>query len=584
MKQYQFHFTDTQLFIETLEKIKSWQEQNSQATIMFHIFSEIVSSEILETISDIIKKVLPKALYVGTTSNRNIFNGELSKTEITVMCSIFEKPTTKVEVLQYDFTSETEIEVAKDFIMQVNARPWIKAVEIFMTIPERATSDFCNRISVIPENIQIFGGIACNNDVVSPFSFICSSDKGISEDSIIFVLYGGEEFFVKSLYVTGWQPLGQKLKITKSKNRVLYELDNKPAFEAYHKYLNIPNDDNFYMNTLEFPFLYDCGGTVILRTPISCNSDGSINMAENMETGSMVKLAYGNPNSIMEATETACRQLQEFCPEAIHIFSCAARRAFWESDYKSVQELELFKSLAPSSGFFTFGEYFRNGQKLNQHNITLVSAAMREGEPVEKPQKPIARKHNNDVIQLTTRLATFIGVASAELEEANQKLEYFANHDGLTKLFTRIKFQNIISNNIDMVGVQPFSLIMLDIDNFKRINDIYGHKVGDMVIQSLSDILRCDVKNFVETSSAGRWGGEEFMLVLPSTKLEQALDIGEYIRNKFEKLDFENVLEHTVSIGVVQAKKDETLDGLCGRVDMALYKAKETGKNKVVCI
>ena len=129
-----------------------------------------------------------------------------------------------------------------------------------------------------------------------------------------------------------------------------------------------------------------------------------------------------------------------------------------------------------------------------------------------------------------------------------------------------------------------FSIIMLDIDNFKQVNDTYGHQEGDRVIITLANILQNEQVKSSSKFSAGRWGGEEFMLVLPDTDISVASLIAELIRQCFENTVLPGIRPQTISLGVTQATVEDSLDTLCTRVDTALYRAKKTGKNKVVVL
>ena len=153
--------------------------------------------------------------------------------------------------------------------------------------------------------------------------------------------------------------------------------------------------------------------------------------------------------------------------------------------------------------------------------------------------------------------------------------------DGFTGLYNRSEIQRRISEALRDVGSVPFSLIMLDLDDFKRVNDTFGHHEGDIIIQSLSKTLLNECKMRGGDSCAGRWGGEEFMLLLPGIPALEAGQIAEEIRHCFEKTGFPNVGPQTTSLGVTEAKMDDTLDSLCSRVDHALYAAKAAGKNQV---
>ena len=225
----------------------------------------------------------------------------------------------------------------------------------------------------------------------------------------------------------------------------------------------------------------------------------------------------------------------------------------------------------------------RTNHYMNQHNVTLVVAAAREGNL--DPQKENEFHFDGDEftgkVSLITRLATFIEASTKELEEANEQLAFVAVSDGLTKLFNRAEIQRRIREQL--VTGKPLSLIMMDIDNFKHVNDTYGHKEGDNVIIGLSDLLRNGIKIHNPDASAGRWGGEEFMLLLPYD-LEYAKLAATDIVREFSELEFPAARHQTVSVGVTTAIQGESLDSLLVRVDEALYEAKRTGKNRFVVL
>ena len=163
------------------------------------------------------------------------------------------------------------------------------------------------------------------------------------------------------------------------------------------------------------------------------------------------------------------------------------------------------------------------------------------------------------------------------------ELEHLATTDTLTGVNNRYKINQIIDEEIARVKryKEPFALIMFDIDHFKRINDTYGHDIGDAVLQELANIISSCIR---ETDSFGRWGGEEFMLVAPKTNLENAINLANKLRKTIENHSFEQVNHITVSIGVAlfdeKSEKEEKLK----EVDDALYKSKENGRNQVSVI
>ena len=129
----------------------------------------------------------------------------------------------------------------------------------------------------------------------------------------------------------------------------------------------------------------------------------------------------------------------------------------------------------------------------------------------------------------------------------------------------------------------PFSLLMIDLDHFKDVNDTYGHQDGDVVLQSLAELLRSHLRQY---DTAARFGGEEFSLVLPETAPVEAAGVAERIRTAIGKMKFAGNIEKlqiTASIGVATTpnRKIETVDDLLRAADGALYDAKSNGRNRV---
>jgi diguanylate cyclase (GGDEF)-like protein len=162
-----------------------------------------------------------------------------------------------------------------------------------------------------------------------------------------------------------------------------------------------------------------------------------------------------------------------------------------------------------------------------------------------------------------------------------KELESLSFIDHLTQLCNRRKLSEWIAEYhffFERYG-EAYSLIMADIDHFKEVNDTLGHPVGDKVLQEFAEILK---KKTRQVDHVARWGGEEFMIVLPKTTFSQAMLIAESIRDEVDSHTFECVGHKTASFGVVEVTADETLETLLERIDRALYKAKENGRNQVV--
>jgi diguanylate cyclase (GGDEF)-like protein len=167
-----------------------------------------------------------------------------------------------------------------------------------------------------------------------------------------------------------------------------------------------------------------------------------------------------------------------------------------------------------------------------------------------------------------------------ELEKKVAEVQYLSYTDTLTQIPNRRKFAMDIEKEVARAkryGHYP-SMIIMDIDYFKNVNDNYGHKVGDSVLRQLSTSMQehLRVNDFIY-----RWGDEEFAILLPETNAQETIYVAEKLRKYISQLCFEQNLSLTCSFGVAQYDKTQTIDQLFVNTDRAVYKAKELGRNRV---
>ncbi len=164
------------------------------------------------------------------------------------------------------------------------------------------------------------------------------------------------------------------------------------------------------------------------------------------------------------------------------------------------------------------------------------------------------------------------------VEKSLQSLHVLSTKDALTNTSNRMTLLNSMHIEIkrSLREHKSFSLIMFDIDHFKNINDTYGHQVGDVVLIEFTTVIENAVR---ETDILGRWGGEEFILILPNTRLDRAKNIAEKILAQIRQHQFSSIGKLTSSAGVIEFRRNESAEESFDRVDKLLYKAKESGRN-----
>ncbi|MDC2888538.1 GGDEF domain-containing protein [Psychrosphaera algicola] len=169
---------------------------------------------------------------------------------------------------------------------------------------------------------------------------------------------------------------------------------------------------------------------------------------------------------------------------------------------------------------------------------------------------------------------------SAKLEESNRQLEYISYHDNLTGLYNRHYFLTTFNHLFNDMQRQSHdaSLMLIDIDFFKQINDKYGHNAGDEALTHLGKLLKKAIRS---GDVPARWGGEEFVVLMPSTTENDVKQVAERLIQNIESYQFPIIAKLTVSIGVSQFRADDTIKTWLERTDKALYQAKEQGRNRI---
>lgn len=581
MKQVQFTYENPKHFRDVLQRIARFRG-GKPLKFLFHVVSGQSDLTALNDACAALEEYFPDSVCIGSSSAGNIVSGKLSRKSVSVSCTLFERDTTRVGLLQYALDEEFAASSIENLVHEVEKRPWVTAVEILAASATFSYTKLCERLTNLRRDVQVFGGLARFVGEEIP-AFVFSNRYGFSDEAMVCVLYGGEDFYVETAKVSGWKPLGKSFPVTKAEGNVLWELDGKPAFEAYSKYLNIQNDYYFFENTLEFPLFYHENGENLFRSPLACSEDGALLLQTDIEKGASVRIAYGDPQAMMDSVKFEVNRLSKFCPEAIIAYSDLSRKTYWGEADVNKETLPL-NTLAPTFGFYASGELLRIGKSANLHNSVMAIVAMREGpaNPARLKNAEVLEEASAGRVSVISRLANFTNVSSAELLEMYTKMTKNSITDALTGLYNRGEIQRRITERLAECPGESMSLVMMDIDNFKSVNDTYGHKEGDNVIVGLSNQIQMTTFENAPDADAGRWGGEEFMVMLPDMGIKEAVEFAEAVRSGFAQINFPAVGKKTISVGVTELNSEDTVNSICVRVDEALYEAKRTGKNKVV--
>ncbi len=584
MRRFQFEFENEKEFVREMEKLRAWSKRHVTNGMIFQIMANTLDKDKIRQVCGHIERYFPDADYSGCTTGGNIMLGDMGRAEIGIICTVVEYPDTRAEIWQLPFDPENP-GIGKRLQAYIDENPWVKAVELYTAFDGKYMSEFCESFHECREDVSIFGGAAFTPNMNEDGRFVFSKGNGFLENAVLVQMIGGPDFHLITMHITGWKALGRAFTVTKADFNRLYELDGQPAFEVYSKYLNIKNDEHFFDNALEFPIFYKQHDLDILRAPASSNEDGSLNMSSGVDENVTARLAYGDASVILDSVKEENCTVAAFKPDVIDVFSCVARRVYW-GEAEVGRETLPFEAIAPSAGFFTGGELLRTGEFVNLHNVTLVIAALREGEADGDREvcHVLSNEQESGRINMIKRFTNFINVATAEMEEANRKLALAAITDAMTGLYNRGEIQRRISERVqsEEAKIEPTSLIMMDLDDFKHVNDTCGHQEGDRVLIGLATTLRDTLEAEGVTGNIGRWGGEEFMILLPGKTAQESAELAQKLRENFAKVKFELAGNCTMSLGVTAFTPGEPGDTFTKRVDALLYEAKAAGKNCVM--
>ncbi len=499
---------------DDLDKLKVMIGNVSNDRILFTISSTVFNETSLGNIIYMITSTFPGCQLVCNSSAGNIsefdyFSG------INITATIFENISSVFEVRQYEMNNMLSEDIGNQILDFVQLNPWVKAIELHSTLNDTKTAGVCDSLSSLPAHIQVFGGVACSENLNSKASFVSNQDNQFSNDALIAVYYGGDDLNIASYKISGWRPIKKVFTVTKSDGNAIQMIDNKPAFDIYKRYLNLENDDNLFANVLEFPLFCEYQGNLSIRDPLYADENGAIYMSNNVAEGTKICLSYGEPSMIISDIKDMCDIAKSFTPDVIMITSCLARDLFWQTkDY--VSELQPFEKIAPCRGYLSHGEFLRENGIVNQHNTILSIGLFREG-PVKDIQYDETIIEMSSSVPLVSRLGTFISRVTEELEstyvqisDMNAQLEQIATTDALTGTGNRYMFDQCVNKTVGDDTDRTAYLLMFDVNGLKFVNDTFGHSEGDVLIKAAANAI---TTVFASKGSCFRIGGDEFAVV-----------------------------------------------------------------------
>ena len=604
MKQRTCVVKDVYDAVKFLDEIKDSSDYNKAKSIIVNIYTERCDKDyITYFLNNITKKRIGKAQIAGITCMRGFAQEEhFHATTILTVLFFFKS---EVEVLEYDFSKISKDDAKDDFCSKISGAENLKGIQVFTTVlNNNETNEFLTAANSKYSDIPIFGAEA-GYDEKSKNKDIYVFGNEIIENGVIITLYKGKKLRIFAESTLGWTPIGKEMKVTDvTDNHILKTIDNNTAGDVYKKYLGVKSSENFIANTCEFPFMLKRGNRWLARMPVSKDKNGHIHFTADIHKGEKLFFSYGSKRFILQQSFKLAEYMSQKNLEGLLLHVCNNRYVYLKDD--EILELQAFSTFyRETAGCFAFAEILYKNSSGGLQNSALLAIGFRELESKDKAtftedcfiedvsygNNPTfdymqldnsfsLNKKDNGILPFEERLVNFLHATTRDLHLANIQLEESATTDGLTGIFNRKKISDRINYELTKRDKEErMNVIMFDIDNFKHINDTYGHDMGDEVLVKLAQTAK---KSLRKQDSIGRWGGEEFMILLPEATKQEAIKIAERIRKDVHNIKWKKMNPISISLGVAEVRDKDDIQTLYKRVDNRLYHAKTHGKNQVV--
>ena len=581
-KKYVFHTFDE---LESIAaEITSSNAYRNASGVLLQLYNPKIDTADEEIIA-YLHATCEKACLVGLTC-ANIADQEFDIKDEPIELNVTYFQTTRLLAFDFDMNQETGFVAGRVLNNALEDIYDARCMLVCYSCSHAAINAFTHEFS--HHKLPLFGAKAGRS--VRALNTALVYGRSPHADGIVAIVFAGENLHLYMDNCLGFKEIGLEMRVTQTKSdHIITEIDHKPAMEVYSKYLNVKPNKYFVHNVCEFPLIFSQNDCIFARVPFAYDEDGSIYFIAGVEKGAKFRLSYGTPDNLFNIIDQSVQNLKKFNPEAVFLFECGNRVRFLKDQAR--HEPDQFRKYSPELSVATgYAELFFTPTDNSILNSALVAVGLTEDASSQdefracikiKEEDGIPEEKENEVIPFVDRILHFLEKTSLELDQLNRKLRKIAYTDRLTRIYNRWELEHKINEAIKLSKKdhKAISLIFMDIDHFKHVNDTYGHDVGDMVLRATVDLIK---DNLQSQHVFGRWGGEEFLYLLPDADLDEAREFAEKLRMQVEENSYVVVRHVTMSFGVTIISEGDDMASFVKRADEALYIAKESGRNRVV--
>ena len=479
-------------------------------------------------------------------------------------------------VLRYDCTKMSSPQAGRLFAKDLAEVEDAKGVFLICGGAGISPDAFLVQLDTSLGSIPIFGTQSGVWDSYGNKDQLVFVDGIAKEDLFVAVVLQGRDLHVQTGSSFGWRPVGKEMRVTAgTAGGYVAEIDHVRPMDLYKRYLHIDSSQPDFADCCSFPIVFKEGDDLIARIPLP-NGDKGLYLGASSPVGLHASLAYAREKDLLQDSLDLANELAQFQPQALWGVFCPNRRVFLGNSLAD-REIGYFRQVCP--GLITSCGYceilFVNGRGTTR-NSTAVLVGLREGDPTQRKPNRIDDPGISHAASPNTHLG---GMLVSLLEESTKDLQEAAFVDGMTGLPNRAALEHWVTDVSQRLNPgQPITAILFDIDNFKSINDSYGHDVGDTALCKIADAA----SSFSgEHAIMGRWGGDEFLGITVEANEVEVAQVFDDMRGRLSMMDFGPIGHVTLSAGIssMEAQVD-SFTNLYKRIDRAMYHSKHMGGNQ----
>lgn len=425
-----------------------------------HILIQIFCGKGVDRFQEVVNEVaslLPHAICIGTTTDGEIESKNIYTKQMVVSISVFEN----TQIQSSHVNGANSFENGKS-LAETLIQPNTKLLIVFTDGTSSNGEAFLKGIESVNNDVVVAGGMSGDNGAF--IQTYISEGNTLLDQGAVGVSLNSDTLNVHNGYSFNWSPIGVGHKIDKVEENRVYRIDGMTPVEFYAKYLGEDVAKALPATGIEFPLIIEKEALKVARAVIAKHDDGSLSFAGNLHDGDIVRLGFGNAETIINSPEKA---LENFCKvpvESFFLYSCMARRRYMPGFIQV--EVEPFAQLAPTAGFFTYAEFYHHNGHNELLNQTLTAVALSESIDQEKvlhcPENIELSKEHSEYAMTIQALTHLIEQSAADMEAQTQKLvkEKAFSQELLAK-------QKLFMNHAIHETITPLSVIMSNIELYE---------------------------------------------------------------------------------------------------------------------